>query len=98
MRKLAVERTFQLAPYENLKLFDEVEIPEEFTMKGELIDAVRTLQFLNLDLAYRNYVLMSKRLMPYTLEESVQALQESRLDTLDNIKTLMLNEKETQND
>lgn len=93
-RKLSTERTYTLRQYENLKLYDEIWIPEEREFDLEFIEKVRQLQFIQMDLQFRRYVEQSSRIAQYnTLDEQINKLEEVKANLLDNL----FKEKEKEN-
>lgn len=88
-RNLSVERTYSLGQYQNIKLFDSIgELPEEVITNPELVKQIRQLQLVQLELDYRNYIKLSEKLHPVSMEESVAILEELKVNTIDTIKDL----------
>lgn len=84
MSKLSVERTYALRQYENIKLYDEVELPDK-EIDNELIQKIRMLQFINLEIAFRSYIKLSEKLHPYSFEDQVGFLEELKVNLIEDI-------------
>jgi len=96
-RKISVERTYALRQYENLKLYDEIEVPEEMVLDDSFVESVRQMQFVHLELMYRRYVKLAERLLPLNQEDAINALFELRENLNDKIKE-QLKKEEKEND
>lgn len=90
-RKIGVERTFALKQYENIKLSDEIILPEELPYSEELVGKLRKLQFIKLELDFRNYVNLHRELLPYNNEDVISILTELRENTIDEINNILEN-------
>jgi len=90
MRKLAIERTYALKQYENLKLFDEIDLSElglgKEVFTDELIQQFRYLQFISAETAFRNYLLLIKDISDKNLVESLAELEKEKTRTIELIK------------
>lgn len=86
-RNLTVERTYSLGQYQNIKLHDEInDIPDVF--EEELINEIRYLQLIQLELDFRRYIQLVDKIHPYNTEEAIGLLEEIKVQTLDEIKKL----------
>lgn len=89
-RTLGIERIYRLGDYENLKVTDNInDLPEELMFKGELINKIRYLQLLNVELASRKYHKLMESMYVFSYDEQIEALSEEKLNTLDEIKQLL---------
>lgn len=55
-RELTVKRIYNLGNYQNIEFTDSIaEIPQEVMLDKDLLSLIRELQFLQLELDYREY-------------------------------------------
>lgn len=93
-RKIGVERTFALRQYENIKLydtFDETTLPNELAFNEELVGKLRKLQFIKLEMDFRNYINLHRELVPFNNEDAMSILTELRENTIDEINNILEN-------
>lgn len=89
MRTLSVERTFALKQYENIKLFDQIVIPDGKEFDNELIENIRMLQFAQLELHFLKYARMGDNSRKYnSIDEAIAALEETKLNLLNNLEEI----------
>jgi hypothetical protein len=94
-RSLSVERTYALAQYQNIKLFDSFnQVPYEFMLNQEMIDKIRYLQLVDLELTYRRYIKLAEKLHEYSIDEALVMLETIKIDTMNEIKNLFETKKE----
>ena len=104
-RSISVERTYAIKQYENIKLFDSFSLSEladlilegtgkEVLFDNEFIDRVRLLQFVNLELAFRRYLELLKKLSDLNLEDSITFLETEKANLIDIIKESILSKFE----
>jgi hypothetical protein len=86
-RTLSVERTYALAQYQNIKLHDSLEIPEEYALDPVLVNKFRYLQLLQLEIDYKKYVELMEKTHKYTPSEAIDYLEEGKVNILDEIYT-----------
>jgi len=84
-RVLSVERTYALKQYENIKLFDQIIIPDGKEMDLELVDQVRNLQYAQLELHFLNYIKTIEKIHPYKVDEAISVLEETKLNILNDL-------------
>lgn len=90
-RALGIERVFNLGDYKSLRVTDYLnELPEEWALNDELVDKLRYLQMVGINLVYNNYVRLAKRYDMENLAEAESFLIEERANTMDAIKQLIL--------
>jgi len=88
-RSLAVERTYSLGQYQNIKLHDSIDnLPEEVVFNTDVMNEIRYLQFIQLELDLRRYLQLVDKIHPYNTEEAVGYLEEVKVQTIDLIKEL----------
>lgn len=93
-RSLKAERLYPVGQYANIKLTDEInELPQEVIFHENLINQVRYLQLVNLELGYRKYLELAGRIQTIPLEEQVTYLETEKLNTLDEIKHILFNKE-----
>jgi hypothetical protein len=88
-RKLEVERTYSLGQYQNIKLFDSIEIPDGFEYNTELVNNMRKIQMAQLELDFKKYLVFSQKLAPYSPEDAIPVIEEVKVNTLDAIKNIV---------
>ena len=88
-RKIVTERTYALGQYQNIKLHDEIEVPEELYLNTELVEKLRGLQFVQLELMFRKYLRLQTELEQFNLEDSINALTELKSNTLSDINKIL---------
>jgi hypothetical protein len=94
-RSLSVERTYALAQYQNIKLFDSFnQVPYEFMLNQEMINKIRYLQLIDLELAYRRYIKLAEEFHDHSMDEALVMLQTIKIDTMSEIKNLFENKGE----
>jgi hypothetical protein len=88
-RSLSVERTYALAQYQNIKLFDSFnQVPYEFMLNQEMIDKIRYLQLIDLEMAFKRYIKLAEQLHDYSIDEALVMLETIKIDTMNEIKNL----------
>jgi len=91
-RRISTERVYSLGNYQTLRLVDEVnDIPDELLLNAKFIDDLRRLQFINLDLMYRKYLILIKKLSEFNQEDAIGFL----LETRENINDEITNQQES---
>lgn len=90
--KILIERTYALKQYENIKLHSEIDIEHE-----ELYQKYFYLQFLKLEVAYREYLKLLKELSDLNIEDSLIKLQTEEVNTLELIKNYILENTKKEN-
>lgn len=83
MRILRVERIYALGNYSNLKLSDEYQVPEGFEDNEELVNKIRYLQFVNLELHHKKYLKLIEKLNQNQDSDLINLLEEMK-ETLSN--------------
>lgn len=95
-KNLKVERLYSLGDYKSIRISDEIiEIPDEFVLKEEVLESLRYLQFITIEIAYRRYLTLAKKAQTFTSEqinEAIGYLEQEKLTTLAELKDLMLKE------
>ena len=85
-RTISIERTYVLGQYKNIKMFDSIsDIPEDIFFNPKAMDALRTLQILQIDSTYLKYLKKSVTLGDSNYKNNPQELEEL-LAGLDNAK------------
>jgi hypothetical protein len=94
-RGLGVERTYQVANFEPIKFSDYInELPDELAFNNELVNRIRYLQFLNIEMSYRNYLLLAKSANQMPIADAMAFLEEEKATTLDEIKSIIFKKEE----
>jgi len=90
-RTLKVERLYSLGDYKNIKFTSELyNIPKELAYKKEFMDKINYLMLLDIESNFRKYVELSSILNTLKVEEMMHFLEEERMNTLDEIKQIIL--------
>jgi len=90
MRRLVFERLYSLKQYENVKFIDDLTIDFDLGKEVDLYKKLRYLQFIQSEMAFREYLILLKKLNEMNLEDSIEFLTAERTTTIDLIKQAML--------
>lgn len=95
MRKLTCERLFSLKQYENIKLSDEIDLSDldlgkEVVSDLDLYNQLRYLQFIQIEMSFRKYLILLKTINEMNLEDSISFLETEKANTIDMIKQIIL--------
>lgn len=100
-REIGVERTYPLGQYKNIKLRDyihtestSIELSGKNAFNKELIDNIRFLQLVQLEVDYRRYLEMARKAGELPFEDAMEMLENIRIDLLDEIKEHIKNGEE----
>lgn len=100
-REIGVERTYPLGQYKNLKLRDYVhtestslELSGKLAFNKELIDNIRFLQLVQLEVDYRRYLELAKTAGEMSFEDAMQMLENTKIDLLKEILEQIKNGEE----
>jgi len=92
-RSLGIERVYNLGDYKSIRFSDYVaNLPERVALNAELVDKIRYLQLVNVELHYRQYIQLAEKLKTAKLEsiaEVIQLLEDEKTATLQDIKTIL---------
>lgn len=87
-RSLHCERVYNLSNYNTIRFGDMIEdIPEEMALNEGLVDQLRFLQMLNIEIAKNKYIELTKALM--NRDDEMELLQQVRIDAITSINELM---------
>jgi len=96
-RSIRYERLFPMGQYVNVKFVDEVnDLPEALCLNEELMNKIRYLQMVDVEIAYRIYLKLYEKSKTLDLEElakSMEFLEVEKETTINGIKAI-LNPKE----
>lgn len=92
-RHLSLDRTYSLSNYNNLKVFDSIELPDGYEFDQKLVEKIRYLQMIQLELTYRKYIILMEDVLKYDTYTAMTHLEELRLNTLDEIKNILIEDK-----
>lgn len=94
-RTLHVERLFSLGEWRNIRFSDEIsDLPADIMFNEELIGKIRYLQLVDVEVAFRKYLELNKSI-PSGPEAEMAYLEEVKVDTLAQIKSLLNGHLET---
>jgi len=92
-RDLGIERVYNLGDYKSIRFSDEIHnLPDEVAFNAELVDKIRYLQLVNVELHYRQYLELAKKVNTFGVEkiaEAMQLLEDEKATTLQDIKTIL---------
>jgi hypothetical protein len=92
-RSIRYERLFPMGQYVNVKFSDEMnDLPEELCLNEDLMNKVRYLQMVEVELAYRIYLKLyekSKTLVLEELAKSMEFLETEKETTINGIKAIL---------
>jgi hypothetical protein len=94
-RSLGIERVFNLGDYKSIRFNDFINnLPEKVALNNELVDSIRYLQLVNVELHYRQYVQLAKKIDKFgvNMQEAIDFLQSEKATTLEDIKTIFKKE------
>lgn len=95
-RTAGIERVYSLGQFKSLRVIDTIEeVPEEFVLDTEFMDALRKYQLADVELTYQRYVQMGEKVARYNegSEEKFVELLEERIHAWDELQKL-LNKKQ----
>ena len=94
-KTLSVERLYTLGDYKNIKLGDIItDIPEELANDRNIIDKLRFLQFLDLELAYRRYLKLAEKFQSLSIEDAIDLIEDIRVNTFKALTESLEKEEE----
>jgi len=89
-RQIKVDRRYSLGDYKYITLFDEIEIGNELMLDQNLVNKVRFVQILSMEVAYRKYLKLILE-YPHTakdIEAGIKALEEMQTQELNSLKDI----------
>jgi hypothetical protein len=88
-----MERVFSLGDYKSIRFSDTItDLPQEVMLNQDIVDRIRYLQMISVDLAYQTYVDTYRKLITITEEEKLSFLIEQKINTIDEIKHILFKE------
>lgn len=93
-RTVGVERTFAIGDMNFIKPMEQLtEIPEELATNETFINKVRFLQLINLDLTYRKYLALKRKIDIMSPTDAIAELERLKSNAMDEMNQI-LNEEE----
>lgn len=96
-RSLGIERVYNLGDYKSIRFSDNISnLPDRVVFNSALVDKIVYLQLLNVELHYRQYLELAKKINTYGVErvaEAIQLLEDEKTATITDIKNILF-EKE----
>lgn len=93
-RSLTAERTYQVNNFEPVRLSDSInDLPDELALNNDLINKIRYLQFLNIEMNYREYLIIVKKANSLPIEEAMAFLEQEKATTLEDIKSIIFHKE-----
>jgi hypothetical protein len=91
-REIGTERLYSLGDFKNIKFMDIIiEVPQELVMNDNLINEVKFLQLVSIELAFRRYMRLMEEVPLAWGQKSIEALEKIRQDTIKTITSLLKN-------
>jgi hypothetical protein len=92
-RSIRYERLFPMGQYVNVKFVDEVnDLPEAICMNEDLMNKIRYLQMVDVELSYRIYLKLYEKSKTLDIEElakSMEFLETEREVTIKGIEAIL---------
>ena len=89
-RSLRIERVYSLGDYRRIRFSDDIlDLPEEVVFNQPLVDKIRLLQLINVEINFRQYKDLISKVNTYSEEEALAFLEEQKINTLDEIKDIL---------
>ena len=89
-RSLRIERVYSLGDYRSIRFSDDIlDLPEEVVFNQPLVDKIRLLQLINVEINFRQYKDLISKVNTYSEEEALAFLEEQKINTLDEIKDIL---------
>jgi hypothetical protein len=89
-RQIKIDRRYSLGDYKYITLFDEIDVDDTLMYNQDVIDKLRFLQILSMEVAYRKYLKLVLE-HPHTskdIEEGIKALEEIQVRELNTLKDI----------
>ena len=91
-REIGTERLYSLGDFKNIKFMDIiVELPEKLVLHDALVNEVKFLQLVSIELAFRRYMRLMEEVPLAWGQEAIEALEKIRQDTINTITSLLQN-------
>lgn len=88
-RSIRYERLFPMGQYVNVKFTDEInDLPEEVVFNEELMEKLRYLQMVDVEIAYRLYLKLYEKSKTLDLEEMARTLEFLESEKAETIKAI----------
>jgi len=89
-RDFSVERLFPLGDFKNIKFRSEFNsIPQSLALDTQFMNKLAKLMMYEVDVYYREYLKILRDYNTLSLEESLEALDKVRVDTLGEISAYL---------
>lgn len=89
-RQMKVDRRYTLGEYKYITLYDEIEVDDLVMFDQNLLNKIRFIQILSLEVAYRKYLKLILE-YPHTskdIEAGIKALEEIQIQELNSLKDI----------
>lgn len=91
-REIGTERLYSLGDFKNIKFMDIiVDVPQEFVVNSDMVNEVRFLQLVSIELAFRRYMKLMEEVPLAWGQKSIEALEKIRQDTIKTITSILEN-------
>lgn len=94
-KTISVERLYTLGDYKNIKLGDTItDIPDNLAIDKNVIDSLRFIQFLDLELAYRKYLKLAEKFQGKSIEDAIDLIEDLRVNEFNVLRELLTKDEE----
>jgi hypothetical protein len=91
-RTLTTKRLYSVSNFNNITFEDTIEnLPEKIALNQEIVNKIRFLQMVEVEHNFRRYMKMFEKINTLNLEDSIKFLEEIKLSTMNDLKTLIEN-------
>lgn len=89
-RNQTIERNYQLAPYEMLKVIDTISgIPEELVLNKQFVNALAYLQLVSIESVAIRYNALLGKLDTLKTVEKIEFLEKEKQETITQLKDIL---------
>lgn len=89
-RTVGVTRDFYISDYNMFKPSEVLsDIPEELAMNEKFVGKVRFIQILNLELAFRKYLILKQKLDTFSPMDAISYLEEIKAKQMDELNQIL---------
>lgn len=89
-KNIGLKRLYKVGDFNNITFEESInEIPENIFNNKEVMDDIKYLLLVDAELGYRRYIQLYQELAGATLDDAIEALEKTKLDTLKEIKDIL---------
>lgn len=88
-RTITTDRLYSLGDYRNIRFIDVIdEIPDKLLLNKDYMGAVKFLQLISIEVAFRHYLKLMEEHPISTEQAAIEALETIRQTTIESIKAI----------